>query len=120
MFDMGNILFVFRGARTSLHHRRKKLIVEKRSTVVLQNLIRDIQSALHPNEHAQLPLIVLLYQYDALRSLRQFLEVLSAEWPEICVVQVRDPPLAQLLAANYVLDHVMGAPPADHEQLVFV
>ena len=47
MFETGQILFVFRGARTFLKYRRKKLIVEKRSTVLLENFIRDIQTAFH-------------------------------------------------------------------------
>src|SRR6202011_4799584 len=99
MFETGKLLFVFRGARTSLHHRRKKLIVEKRSTVVLENFIRDIQAAHHSDEHAQLPLIVLLHQDNALRSLCQYLKLLGAERPEIGVVQIRDLPLSQLIAA---------------------
>jgi len=69
---------------------------------------------------AQLPLIGLLYQYNTLRSLRQFLQLLSAERPKICVVRVRDPPLSQFLAAYYVLYRITGAPPADHEQLDLV
>src|SRR5712672_3826297 len=120
MFETGKLLFVFRGARTSLHHRRKKLIVEKRSTVVLENSIRDIQAAVHSDEHAQLPLIVLLHQDDAFRPLCQSLKLFGAERPEIRVVQIRKLPPSQFIAAHDVLKYVTGASPADREQLDFV
>src|SRR6267142_1862681 len=109
MFETGKLLVVFRGARTSRHHRCKKLIVEKRSTVVLENFIRDIQAALHSDEHAQLPLIVLLHEDDAFRSLCQSLKLLGAERPEIGLVQIRNLPPSQFVAAHNVLQYVTGA-----------
>src|SRR6201984_1757329 len=115
MFETGTPFFVFRAARTSLHHRRKKLIVEKRPTVVLENLVRDIQAALHPDEHAQLPLIILLHQDDAFRALCQSLKLVGAERPEIRVVQIRDPPPSQFIAAHDVPKYFTGASPADRE-----
>src|ERR1700730_12023095 len=120
MFKEGKLRLVFRGAHTSLHHRRKKLIVKKRPTVVLENFIRDIQAAAHPSEHAQLPLIVLLQQDNAFRPPCQSLKLLGAERPEIRVMQIRDLPPSQLVTAHDVLKYVPGAPPADREQLDFV
>src|SRR6267142_2316623 len=114
MFETGNILFVFRDARTSLHHRRKKLIVEKRSTVVLENFVRDIQTALHPDEHAQLPLIVLLHQDNAFRPLCQSLKLLGTERPEIRVVQIRNIPPSQFIAAHDVSKYVAASLPGSH------
>src|ERR1700749_1494085 len=103
MFETEKLRFVFRGARTSRRHRRKKLIVEKRSTVVLENLVRNIQAALHPDEHSQLPLIVLLHQDNALPPLCQALELLGTERPKIGVVQISDLAPSQLVAAHDVL-----------------
>src|SRR3984957_6946770 len=120
MFEEGKLRLVFRGARTSLHHRRKKLIVEKRPAVVLENFIRDIQSTAHPDEHAQLPLIVLLHKDNAFRPLCQHLKLLGAERPEIPVVQIRDLPSSQFIAAHDVLKYLTGTSPTDREQLDFV
>src|ERR1700722_10600539 len=112
-FNSVRTLSVCRIVRAFLYYRRKKLIVEERSTVVLQNFIRDVQPALHPDEHAQLPLIVLLHQDNAFRPLCQALKFLGTERPEICVVQIRDLPSSQLVAAHDVLKYVAGASPAD-------
>src|SRR5260370_29304245 len=117
---MGKIILVFGRGGTSVEYRRKKRVVEKRSTVVIENFIRAIQAAVHPDEHAQLPLIVLLHQDNAFRPLCQSLKLLGAERPEIRVVQIRNLPPSQFIAAHDVLKYVTGASPADREQLDFV
>src|ERR1700722_20185282 len=119
-FNSVRTVSVCRVVRAFLYYRRKKLIVEKRPPVVLENFIRNIQAALHPDEHAQLPLIVLFHQDNAFRPLCQALKFLGTEWPEICVVQIRDLPSSQFIAAHDVLKYVAGASPADREQLDFV
>src|ERR1700760_4092248 len=120
MFEKGTLRLVFRGARTSLRHQRTKLIIEKRPPVVLENFIRDIQAAAHPDEHAQLPLIVLLYQDNAFRPLCQHLKLMGSERPEVRVVQIGDLPPSQFITAHDVLKDVTGASPSDREQLDFV
>src|ERR1700722_16224433 len=114
-FNSVRTVSVCRVVRAFLYYRRKKLIVEKRPPVVLENFIRDIQAALHPDEHAQLPLIVLLHQDNAFRPLCQSAKLLSAERPEIGVVQISDLPPSQFIAAQDVLKCVAGASPADRE-----
>src|ERR1700723_3503635 len=98
MYEIWEFPFVCRGARTSLQYQRKQLIVEKRSAVVLENFIPDIQAAFHPDEHAQLPLIVLLHQDNAFRPHCQSPKLLGAKRPEIRVVQISDLPPSQFIA----------------------
>src|ERR1700742_2445479 len=114
------ILFAFRSVRTPLHHRRKKFIVEKRSTVVLENFIPNIQTTLHSDEHAQLSLVVLLYQDNTFRTHCQSPKLLGAERPNKSVVQIRDLSPPQFIAAHDILEHVTSASPADRKQLDFV
>src|SRR5260221_11002332 len=66
------------------------------------------------------PLIVLLHQDNAFRLLCQSLKLLGAERPEIRVVQIRDLPPPQFIAAHDVPKYVTGASPADREQFDFV